>query len=311
MRPPRSGRLNPLAVATPRLDRFQVGASRAPALRKFENAFLDGKLTAQEQSASSEKGDLRLLRNREACSPKLKVAVDVDEGAECYASRWSLLLFELAMLVMNISYSILSFFAVLGRFVHSLNEFFLDEYGLEYSVSDYNVYDFAKVWRCSQDESNHKVHEFFKSYHFSAGIEVIPGAFDALCRLRSDCELMVVTSRQHVIQEPTLEWLDCHFPDVFDAVHFGNHFALEGTSRKKSEICHAIGAHVLIDDNPSYAMECANAGINVLLYDWEHQYPWSKTPDGPFHERITRVRDWAEVEQILNVMVADYKSEQP
>ena len=105
MRPPRSGRLNPLAVATPRLDRFQVGASRAHALRKFENAFLDGnsKLTAtQEQSASSEKGDLRLLRNREACSPKLKVAVDVDEGAECYASRWSLLLFELAMLVMNI-----------------------------------------------------------------------------------------------------------------------------------------------------------------------------------------------------------------
>ena len=39
-----------------------------------------------------------------------------------------------------------------------------------------------------------------------------------------------------------------------------------------------IGAGVLIDDNPSYAVECASAGINVLLYDWDLSYPWSKLP---------------------------------
>lgn len=38
----------------------------------------------------------------------------------------------------------------------------------------------------------------------------------------------------------------------------------------------SIGASVLIDDNPGYAVECAEAGINVLLYDWNHGYPWSK-----------------------------------
>ena len=38
----------------------------------------------------------------------------------------------------------------------------------------------------------------------------------------------------------------------------------------------SIGASILIDDNPSYAVECAEAGINVLLYDWNHSYPWSK-----------------------------------
>lgn len=175
---------------------------------------------------------------------------------------------------------------------------------------------------------------------------------------------------------------------IFSEVHFGNHFALEGASRKKSEICRcaaavvaaavaaaaaaavatpcwalqfwhyqmvweaestrglplsmcrAIGAEVLIDDNPRYAVECAQEGIHVsamclavwlflvgcctqklcvvhgpgiapgcpllygphaqprsllasqtlqvLLYDWEHGYPWSKTPDGPMHPRITR-----------------------
>ena len=41
-----------------------------------------------------------------------------------------------------------------------------------------------------------------------------------------------------------------------------------------------IGASVLIDDNPRYAVECATAGIDVLLYDWNLSYPWSKTDDG-------------------------------
>lgn len=41
-----------------------------------------------------------------------------------------------------------------------------------------------------------------------------------------------------------------------------------------------IDAHVLIDDNVGYAMDCADAGINVLLYDWEDSYPWSKLPEG-------------------------------
>jgi hypothetical protein len=42
----------------------------------------------------------------------------------------------------------------------------------------------------------------------------------------------------------------------------------------------SIGAGVLIDDNPSYALECAEAGMPVLLYDWKEEYPWSKMPHG-------------------------------
>ena len=48
---------------------------------------------------------------------------------------------------------------------------------------------------------------------------------------------MVVTSRQHCIRQPTLAWVQEHFPDVFREVHFGNHWALEGKSKAKSEIC--------------------------------------------------------------------------
>lgn len=63
------------------------------------------------------------------------------------------------------------------------------------------------------------------------------GAYHSLMRLKSYCDLVVVTSRQHVIKQPTLEWINLHFPNVFQEVHFGNHWAKEGKSTPKSEIC--------------------------------------------------------------------------
>jgi hypothetical protein len=63
------------------------------------------------------------------------------------------------------------------------------------------------------------------------------GAFETLCSLSQGNDLVVVTSRQHVIQDLTLEWLDRHYAGLFEEVYFGNHFALQGASRKKSDIC--------------------------------------------------------------------------
>ena len=129
----------------------------------------------------------------------------------------------------------------------------------------------VQIWKCSPERSNQIVHAFFHSPHFKDGIPVIPGkcrlpldsvlclllhnalrggvsplltlpfahtgAFDTLNRMGAFHDLVVVTSRQHVIQDATLEWIDQHYPSLFQEVYFGNHFALEGVSRKKSEIC--------------------------------------------------------------------------
>jgi hypothetical protein len=43
-------------------------------------------------------------------------------------------------------------------------------------------------------------------------------AYETLQRLRGWCDLVVVTSRQHVIQDATLEWIDRHFPGTFQEV---------------------------------------------------------------------------------------------
>lgn len=188
---------------------------------------------------------------------------------------------------------------VLGNFVSALNRFIADRYSLNHSVSEYHVYEFFKIWNCSRDEADIRVHEFFKTSYFKTGIHPIPGARQALQKLSRFCNLSVVTSRQNAIRDHTIEWIEKHYQGLFQEIHFGNHFALEGQSRPKSDICRSLGAKVLIDDNPRYAMECAEVGIRVLLFDYENSYPWCKIESVDQHPLVTKVNSWEEVEHQL------------
>ncbi|MED6110950.1 hypothetical protein PIB30_047758 [Stylosanthes scabra] len=126
---------------------------------------------------------------------------------------------------------------VLGNFVSALNKFIADRYSSSYSVSEYHVYEFCKIWNCSRDEADIRVHEFFKTPYFKTGIHPLPGAQKAIQKLSRFCSLSVVTSRQNVIKDHTIQWIEKNFPGLFHEIHFGNHFALDGVSRPKSEIC--------------------------------------------------------------------------
>lgn len=188
---------------------------------------------------------------------------------------------------------------VLGSFLSALNKFIAERYALNHSVSEYYVYEFCKIWNCSRSEADIRVHEFYKTSYFKAGIHPIPGARWALHRLSSFCNLSIVTSRQNAIKDHTIEWIKTHYPGLFQEIHFGNHFALDGQSRSKSEMCRSLGAQVLIDDNPRYATECAEVGIKVLLFDYNNSYPWAKTDSTTLHPLVTKVCSWQEVEHHL------------
>ena len=230
--------------------------------------FKDCSLSCQGKQRSRGRISGTRLRALSAASGKMRVAVDVDE--------------------------------VLARFLCSLNDFIEETHDEKYDLSDFHIYEFRHVWKCDQDESNERVHAFFRSPHFAHGIRPIDGARETLSQLQDNFEFDVVTSRQHAIKSETLAWLEEHFSGLLSAVHFGNHYALEGPSRKKSEICLEIGASVLIDDNPRYALEVADAGIDVLLFDWDSCYPWTK-PDGlnVDHPLVRRVHNWDDVEREL------------
>ncbi|KAH7300304.1 hypothetical protein KP509_24G055200 [Ceratopteris richardii] len=82
---------------------------------------------------------------------------------------------------------------VLGSFLSSLNRFISEKHLLTYDLSEYHVYDFMKIWGCSQAEANDRVHAFFESEHFKDGIAPIPGALKSLVQLADFCDLVVVT----------------------------------------------------------------------------------------------------------------------
>ncbi|GLJ09595.1 hypothetical protein SUGI_0112490 [Cryptomeria japonica] len=192
---------------------------------------------------------------------------------------------------------------VLGSFLLALNTFIAERYSLNCTVAEYHIYNFDKVWKCSLSEASTRVHEFFKSGHFRKGIQPIPGAYQTLIQLAPLCHFSVVTSRQNIIREHTIEWIERHYPGLFREIHFGNHFAIDGVARSKSEICKSFGAQILIDDNPRYALDCAENGIEVLLFDYQNGYPWCKTDDISLHPLIKKVHCWQEVQQHLAARV--------
>ncbi|XP_020578886.1 uncharacterized protein LOC110023693 [Phalaenopsis equestris] len=196
---------------------------------------------------------------------------------------------------------------VLGSFLSPLNKFITDHYGLDHDVSEYHVYEFFRIWNCSRAEADMRVHEFYNSPYFRFGIDPIPGSQKVLRNLSAFCSLSIVTSRQNVIKEKTFDWIEKHYAGIFKEIQFGNHFALNGKSRPKSDICRSVGAEVLIDDNPKYAFECAEAGIKVLLFDYHNTYPWCKHVHADSHSLITKVYSWEEVEQYLISWVAVWK----
>ncbi|CAJ2650056.1 unnamed protein product [Trifolium pratense] len=82
---------------------------------------------------------------------------------------------------------------VLGNFVSALNKFIADKYSSNHSVSEYHVYEFFKIWNCSRDEADIRVHEFFKTPYFKSGIHPLPGAQTAMQKLSRFFNLSVVT----------------------------------------------------------------------------------------------------------------------
>lgn len=258
--------------------RFFVRANARP--RGFASDLERGNSVSSDATAIKVDNDIGGLNGssttprcfRDRLSEKLVVAVDVDE--------------------------------VLGNFVSALNKYIADRYSSNYSVSEYHVYEFFKIWNCSRDEADIRVHEFFKTPYFKSGIHPLPGAQTAIQKLSRFFNLSIVTSRQNVIKDHTIEWIEKNFPGLFHEIHFGNHFALDGISRPKSEICRSLNAKVLIDDNPRYAIECAEIGIKVLLFDYENSYPWSKNELVDEHPLVTKVKNWTEVEQQLMSLIA-------
>mmetsp|Transcript_21266 Transcript_21266/g.34574 ORF Transcript_21266/g.34574 Transcript_21266/m.34574 type:complete len:249 (+) Transcript_21266:4178-4924(+) len=195
---------------------------------------------------------------------------------------------------------------VLGGFVPSLCGFHNEKYGTDFVLEDFHSYRFCEVWGGTNEAAVGKVFEFFESEHFQHRLFPLNDAYLVLSGLAPRFDFVVVTSRQHVIEDATKEWLAKHFPGVFKAVLFGNHWTLEApgpehahhSKRSKPDMCKDLNAKMLIDDNIGYCNGCSEKlGIPTILFG---NYGWNKLKGNEkLHEKVTRASTWREVAKIL------------
>lgn len=167
---------------------------------------------------------------------------------------------------------------------------------------------FCDLWGGTNSEAVHKVHEFFKTSFFQ-DIKPIKGAKEVLEKYIDRFEFHIVTSRQHLIEKETRQFIETHYPNIFKELHFGNHYALDSpdpdedhhTKRSKPEMCEYIKAIALVDDSMSYAQQCSEKlgpkGFRVCLFG---DYPWNRGDVPKYSERCNT---WKEVDKFLNSLI--------
>lgn len=166
-------------------------------------------------------------------------------------------------------------------------KFHNERYGTAHTLEDYTTDHWSQVWGTNHEETERRAKEFA-----SRGVhdrKIKPGAIEAIKKLGLSRDLVIVTVRRKVNVQPTREWLDKHFANVFREIHFLPIWE-ENTKQTKADICRELGADHLIDDNLRHCSVAAERGIKALLFG---DYPWnqaSKLPTG-----VSRMQDWKAV----------------
>jgi hypothetical protein len=179
-----------------------------------------------------------------------------------------------------------------------------ETYGTNLTIEDFHSYYYWKNpgWG-DKDEAMAKVHKFLHS----PAAKIIPpieGAQRGTRKLKeAGFKLVVITARMHDIAEDSVEWLEEHFPGIFDTIYFtsafqtaqeetqhlitensgppahrhtsshptdpgGHHVPAYSIPRKKSDVCLHVGAIALVDDAIENAFDVhQNANIvECLVY---------------------------------------------
>jgi hypothetical protein len=184
-----------------------------------------------------------------------------------------------------------------------------EKYGTNISIDDFHSYYYWKNpgWG-TPAEAAAKVREFLLS-PIANEIPPIEGAQRGTKRLKeAGYKLVVITARTHDVANESLEWLEKHFPGIFDTIYFtsalredaeqlateisgppahkhtnshptdprGEYIPAYSVPRKKSDMCLHVGAIALIDDAIENAFDVyENARtVKCLVYG---QWKWNVT----------------------------------
>lgn len=136
------------------------------------------------------------------------------------------------------------------------------------------------------EEAVKRVHKFFETESFKNS-QPFEEAVSATKRISEHYEMVIVTSRDTLVEQITREWLNDYFPKLFQEVHFTAFYSLNGKARSKASVAKDAGVSYMIDDSLDHIIAAAEMGIKGLLFG---NYPWNQAETLPIG--VARVKDW-------------------
>ena len=131
---------------------------------------------------------------------------------------------------------------------------------------------------------------FYEEGHVQK-IGVLEGAKEGLAKL-AGFEIHAVTARPTLWHEHTNQWVSQEFSSIYE-VHSVEGFREKGRKARK---CKEIGAKLIIEDNLSYANECVEQNIKVVLMD----APWNRKP---LPKGVARAYSWSEIPGLVHLVI--------
>lgn len=174
----------------------------------------------------------------------------------------------------------------------SFLEFYNSKHGTSFVFENIKTYDLDKVVGISPEEARKELDEFFHSECFQK-VDLMENAKETIDILAEHFEIVFITSRPLKYKEGTKDHLGYHFGNLdFEIFHStGSDYEESGS---KGEICKDYGVDVMIEDNTKYAKDCAEKGVEVILFD----KPWNK--DKEEEENIIKFEGWKDILKELN-----------
>jgi uncharacterized HAD superfamily protein len=178
---------------------------------------------------------------------------------------------------------------VITEFTDSLMEFYHRKYGKKVVREEIKEWDWGLYWGISREEATKRVDEFHET-HSVENVNPLENALSSLKKLMKANEIFIITGRPVRFKSKVESWLHYHLKDKLPIIHAGEWH--KGQAASKAEICKELKIPILLEDAPNAAIECAKAGVRVILFD----YPWNQKLK---HKNVKRVKNWLEaVEEI-------------
>ena len=166
-------------------------------------------------------------------------------------------------------------------------------WGRSLTINDYDEH-WQKVLQVDDEQLDRMGKEYYGSDYISK-YNCIPDSVDALNKLKTDYELLIITSRPNYTRQRTVSWIQNKYPGIFAEDHiifagFWDIVSEESIKCTKGELSKKLGAGYIIDDQLKHCIGASEHGVKGILFG---NYNWNQASGLPVN--VQRAKSWVEV----------------